>query len=159
MIQIFFILLILVFIKYFSSKSKLSWFCDRRSVGQFVLVSGPIWVLWPDFNILCLTITFFLLHVGRPLWREDRFIICRAITHWLESHKTHNHILLSHLRLSQPGGPGSRIYIPQERGFSVIPPDTGFPFHRLLQFAGYGGGILTRLHAGLSKSTVFWDIR
>jgi hypothetical protein len=34
--------------------------------------------------------------------------------------------LLSHLRLPQPGGPGSRIYIPQEQGSPVIPPGTGF---------------------------------
>jgi hypothetical protein len=36
------------------------------------------------------------------------------------------HILLFHLRLPQPGGPGPRIYIPQEHGGPVIPPGTGF---------------------------------
>jgi hypothetical protein len=61
----------------------------------------------------------------------------------------HGHILLPHLRLPQPGGPGSRIYIPQEQGGSVIPPGTGFPFCRLLTTCrDYGGGILTRLHTG-----------
>jgi hypothetical protein len=39
------------------------------------------------------------------------------------------------LRLPQPGGPGSRIYIPQEQGGPVIPPGTGFPFCRLLRLA------------------------
>jgi hypothetical protein len=39
----------------------------------------------------------------------------------------------SHLRLPQPGGPGPRIYIPQEHGGPVIPPDVGFPFCRLLR--------------------------
>jgi hypothetical protein len=39
------------------------------------------------------------------------------------------------LRLPQPGGPGSRIYIPQEQGGPVIPPGTGFPFYRLLRLA------------------------
>jgi hypothetical protein len=34
------------------------------------------------------------------------------------------------------GGPGSRIYIPQEQGGPVIPPGTGFPFCRLLRLAG-----------------------
>jgi hypothetical protein len=43
--------------------------------------------------------------------------------HWLESRRAHNHILLSHLRLSQPGGLGFCIYIPQEQGGPVIPPD------------------------------------
>jgi hypothetical protein len=47
-----------------------------------------------------------------------------------------DHILLSHLRLSQSGGPGPRIYIPQEQGGPVITPGTGFPFHRLLRLAG-----------------------
>jgi hypothetical protein len=45
------------------------------------------------------------------------------------------HILLSHLRLPQPGGPGPRIYIPQEQGGPVIPPGTGFPLRRLLRLA------------------------
>jgi hypothetical protein len=51
------------------------------------------------------------------------------------------HILLSHLRLPHSGGPGPRIYIPQEQGGPVIPPGTGSPFCRLLRLAG----ILTRL--------------
>jgi hypothetical protein len=40
-------------------------------------------------------------------------------------------------RLPQPGGPGPWIYIPQEQGDPVIPPpDTGFPFRRLLRLVG-----------------------
>jgi hypothetical protein len=39
-------------------------------------------------------------------------------------------------RLPQPGGPGPRIYIPQEHGGSVTPPGTGFHFRRLLRLAG-----------------------
>jgi hypothetical protein len=39
------------------------------------------------------------------------------------------------LRLPQPGGPGPRIYIPQEQGGLDIPPGTGFPFRRLLRLA------------------------
>jgi hypothetical protein len=38
------------------------------------------------------------------------------------------HILLSRLRLPQPGGPDSRIYIPQEQGGPVIPPGHWVPF-------------------------------
>jgi hypothetical protein len=38
--------------------------------------------------------------------------------------------------LPQPGGPGSRIYIPQEQGDQVTPPGTGFPSRRLLRLAG-----------------------
>jgi hypothetical protein len=43
---------------------------------------------------------------------------------------------VSDLRLPQPRDPGLRIYIPQEQGSPVIPPDTGFPFHCLLRLAG-----------------------
>jgi hypothetical protein len=39
-------------------------------------------------------------------------------------------------RLPQSGGPGPRIYIPQEQGDPVIPPGTGFPFRRLQRLAG-----------------------
>jgi hypothetical protein len=37
---------------------------------------------------------------------------------------------------SQPGRSGPRIYIPQEQSGPVVPPGTGFPFCRLLRFAG-----------------------
>jgi hypothetical protein len=42
--------------------------------------------------------------------------IARAVTLRSKSRRTHDYILLSYLRLPQPGGPGSRIYIPQEQG-------------------------------------------
>jgi hypothetical protein len=77
-----------------------------------------------------------LVPVGRPLWREDGSATCSVITQWSESHRTCNHTLLSHLRLPQPGGPGSRIYIPQEQGGPVIPPGTGYPLRRLLRLTG-----------------------
>jgi hypothetical protein len=54
------------------------------------------------------------------------------VTQWSESHRTRNHIL-SHLRLRQPGGPGSRIYITQEQGGPVIPPGTGLIDNRSTQ--------------------------
>jgi hypothetical protein len=78
-----------------------------------------------------------LLSIGRPLWREDGSSIYSVITQWSESLRTRNHTLLSHLRLPQPGGPGSRIYIPQEQIGPVIPPGTGFPLRRLLRLASY----------------------
>jgi hypothetical protein len=40
-----------------------------------------------------------LFVLGRPLWREDGSVICSAICQWSESRRTHNHTLLSHLRL------------------------------------------------------------
>jgi hypothetical protein len=98
-------------------KFKFKLYCDRRSVGQFVLVSGPFWGPWPDFNFLCLTVALFLLHVGRPLWWENGSVIYSAITHWLESRRTHNHILLSHLRF-----PNQEDQVPV-----FISPRTGWP--------------------------------
>jgi hypothetical protein len=63
--------------------------------------------------------------------------ITSAVPLWYESRGTQDCILLSQfLRLFQPGGPGPRIYIPQEQGGPVIPPPTVFPFHRLLRLAG-----------------------
>jgi hypothetical protein len=85
--------------------------------------------------------------------------LARAITHWLESRRPHNYILLSHLRLPQPGGPGTRIYIPQEQGGPVIPPDTGFQFVASYDSQGCGGGILTRLHTGLTRVGVEVTLR
>jgi hypothetical protein len=64
--------------------------------------------------------------------------LARAVTLGSKSRRTHNHILLSDLRLSHPEGPGPRIYTPQEHGGPVIPPGTGFPFPRLLRLAGLG---------------------
>jgi hypothetical protein len=60
------------------SKSKSHY--DRRSVGQFVLVSCPFWSTWLDVTFIWMTITFFSFHVGRPLWRDDGSVICSAMT-------------------------------------------------------------------------------
>jgi hypothetical protein len=43
-----------------------------------------------------------------------------------------SYFTVSDSRLSQPGAPGTYIYIPQEQGGSVIPPGSGFPFYHLL---------------------------
>jgi hypothetical protein len=40
-----------------------------------------------------------LLSMGCPLWWEDRSVIFSAICQWSEWQRTHNHILLSYLRL------------------------------------------------------------
>jgi hypothetical protein len=61
------------------SPHKFKLYCDRRSVGQFALVSGPLWEPRPDFNFLSSISSFFLLHVEHPLWREDGSVICSAV--------------------------------------------------------------------------------
>jgi hypothetical protein len=70
--------------------------------------------------------------------------LARAVTLGSMSRRTQGHILLSHLRLPQPGGPGPHIYISQEQGGPVIPPGTKFPFVNPYNSQGYGGGILTK---------------
>jgi hypothetical protein len=53
------------------------------------------------------------------------------------------HLTVSDLRLSQLGGPGPHICIPQEQGGPLIPSGTGFPFCRLLLLAGLRWRYLT----------------
>jgi hypothetical protein len=117
-----------------------------QSVGQPVLVSGTH--LGPatnfSFSLEFPSDSYWFVILKRPLWREERSVIyckllldlARAVTLRSKSCRTHGHILLSRLRLPQPGGPGPRIYIPQEQGGPVIPPGTGFPFCRLLRLPG-----------------------
>jgi hypothetical protein len=115
--------------------SKFKLYCYRRSVGQCVLVSGPLLGAWPNFNFLSLTISFSLLHVGCTLWWEDRSLICSEITHWLESRRTHNHILLSHLRLP----PTWRARSPY-----IYPPGTGCPSYTLGHWVPFPSQFTTR---------------
>jgi hypothetical protein len=116
---------------------------DRRSVGQYVLVSGSR--MEPMTRFL---FSFWLLQVSwcgasslTRRWVCNLLVqlllsLARAVILGFKSRRTHDHILLSHLRLPQPGGPGPCIYIPQEQGSPVILPGTGFHFRRLLRLAG-----------------------
>jgi hypothetical protein len=67
-----------------------------------------------------------------------------------ESRGNHDHILLSDSRLPQPGGPGPRIYIPQEQCGPFITPGTGFLFVASYDSQGFAGSIRPRLHKGFS---------
>jgi hypothetical protein len=62
--------------------------------------------------------------------------LAKAVTPGSKSCRTRGYILLSRVRLPQPGGPGSCIYIPQEQGCPVIPPGTGFPFCCVFRLGG-----------------------
>jgi hypothetical protein len=48
--------------------------------------------------------------------------LARAVTLRSKSRRTHGQILLPHLKLPQPGGPGPRIYIPQGTGWPSYTP-------------------------------------
>jgi hypothetical protein len=126
-------------------KLKLKLHYDRQSVGQSVLVSGTY--LGPTTNF-SFSLKFSLdscrvVILKRPLWREDGPIIyCCCWSSPAQSRsglsptELKTYILLSQFFiLPQPGGPGPRIYIPQEQGGPDIPPGTGFPFRRLLRLA------------------------
>jgi hypothetical protein len=73
------------------------------------------------FPFFCLIIAL-LFDLERPLWREDGSAICSAISRWSESRRTHNYILLSHLRLL------SSLFVAS------------------YDSQGYGGSILNRLY-------------
>jgi hypothetical protein len=80
--------------------------------------------------------------------------LARAITLGSKHLRTHDHILLSHLRLlPQPGGPGPRIYIHQEQCGPVIPTGPGFLFVASYDSQDCGGGILTPPPPHASKSS------
>jgi hypothetical protein len=81
----------------FKSKSH----CDWRSVSQYVLVSNPIWGLWPDIYY-CLTVT--VLFLGAPSLTRGRvcglqllLLLASAVFVRSESIGTHDHILLSQI--------------------------------------------------------------
>jgi hypothetical protein len=98
---------------------------DWQLASQYVLVSNTLVGLANRYYFL--TEGCSLVSVRRPLWREDMSAIYSVVTEWSESRRTRNHTSLSHLRVPQPGGLGSHIYIPQEEAGPVIPPGTGFP--------------------------------
>jgi hypothetical protein len=70
------------------------------SQSACICVGHPFGGPWPEFTFPFFCRKIALLFVlGRPLWREDGSVICSAICRWSQSQRTHNHTLLSHLRL------------------------------------------------------------
>jgi hypothetical protein len=97
---------------------------------------APIWDPRPIFLLLSLIISRQLrvCWCGAPsltrglVWSFQLLLgIASAAFLRSESRMTHKHILLSpFLRLSQPEGPDSCIYFPQEQSSPVTPPGIGF---------------------------------
>jgi hypothetical protein len=127
---------------YIMLKLKLKLIYDRQSVGQSVLVSGVHLGPVTNFSFsskfhsdICV---FVILY--HPLWREDGSVIfctiasrpCQSSHSWVEVPQNSRPYFTVWSETPQPGGPGSRIYVPQEQGGPVIPPGTGFHFRRLL---------------------------
>jgi hypothetical protein len=105
------------------SKSKLC--CDRRSVGQSVLVSSTRLGLRTRFLLLSDTCGF--VDVGRPLWQTKRFCRLQLLLVWPAQSFLGPSLaglipVFYCLRIEKPptGGPGPHIFIPQEEGGPVI---------------------------------------
>jgi hypothetical protein len=98
---------------------------DLRSVGQSLLVSDSHLELMTRFSFFCVTFVGFLMSDALSDERMGLVKLLQglagAITLGTKSRRTHIHILLSHLRLPQPGGPGHRIYIPHEQSAQLYP--------------------------------------
>jgi hypothetical protein len=98
----------------------------------------------PKSRFLLLSDSCGFVHVGLPLWQLGRSVVYNCW--WPPRQRSHSQVQVPHnwrpyftlpdSRFAQPGGPGPRIYIPQEQGAPVMPPGTGFTFCRLLQLAG-----------------------
>jgi hypothetical protein len=77
------------------------WICRIWGHQSWVdaVTDGLSWCR-PDFYFpfFCRIIAFVFV-LGRFLWREDGPVICSTICQWPESWRTHNHTLLSYLRL------------------------------------------------------------
>jgi hypothetical protein len=76
-------------------------------------------------------------------------LLASAVSLESEFRGTQDHILLSKfLKCPQPGGPGPRIYFPQEQDGLIIPPGTEFPSVASYDSQFDRRGILSRLHTG-----------
>jgi hypothetical protein len=79
--------------------------------------------------------------------------LARAVILRSESHRTHDHILLSQIRDSHNLEDQVPVFIfLQRQGGPVITPATGFPFFASYDSQGYDRGIRPRLHTDPKKS-------
>jgi hypothetical protein len=108
----------------------------RFTANQFVLATGPLRLTTSNF-IFQLNTCGYCPYVTSS-WREDGSVV--YICCWSSPAQSFlvrvPHFTVSDSRLPKPGGPGPRIYIPQEQGGPVTTAGTGFPFRRLLRLAG-----------------------
>jgi hypothetical protein len=122
------------------SKQSKSYLCyHRRSCGQYLSIrhsSGAhdqIFVTLIQSGV-CWCGTSSLTR-GRVCSLQFRLGLASVVILGSESRDSWPYFTASNLGLPQLGGPGPRIYIPQEQGSPVIFLGTAFPFRRLLRFA------------------------
>jgi hypothetical protein len=125
----------------------------RFTASQFILATSPLRLATTNF-IFQLNpcgyspyVTSFFMR-GWVCRLQLLLVLASPVILRSESRGTRDHILLSELRLPQPGGPGPHIYILQELGGPDIPPGTGSLFVASFNSQGYSGGIRPCLHMG-----------
>jgi hypothetical protein len=112
------------------SESYVTTDCQSASLSW---CQATVWGLRPDFYY-CQSVAGLLMWVSPSDRTVLPFTIAagpRQRSHfWVRVPRdSWSYVTLWYSRRPQPGGPGPRIYIPQEQGGPVISPDTGFPFH------------------------------
>jgi hypothetical protein len=133
---------------------------DWRSVAKFVLVSSTHLGLTTRF--LFLSDSCGVVDVGRFLWWENGSVVynCRwsSPAQWVLGPIPTGFFIIFYCHRPRPGGPGARIYIPQEQGGPVIPPGTRFLFRRLLRLAGlrYSNSPSRGVHSWMHEWTHFF---
>jgi hypothetical protein len=144
---------------------RVSWFSTQSQSfvttdGQSASLSScqaPIW--GPRRDFLLLSDSCGCVDVGRPLGEKMGLSFTIAAGPRQRSHSrvrvsrdSWPHFTASDSRFPQPGGPGPRIYMPQEEGGPVIPPGTGFPFRSLVRISGLGWRYSNPLPRGIYKA-------
>jgi hypothetical protein len=121
---------------------------DRRSVGQSVIVSNPMWGPRPNSSLTRGWVCRLQLLLG----------LASTVIFRSQSRGTHDHSYCLRFETSATWRPRSpSIYIPQEHSGLVISPGTGSLFFSSYNSQGYSGGIRTRLYVGLNTTaTWFW---
>jgi hypothetical protein len=111
--------------------------------------------LGPKTRFLLLSHSWRFADVGHPLWWMMGLLFTIAVGPDQRNHSwvwvpwdSWSYFTVSDSRHLQPGGPGPRVYIPQEQGGPVIPPCTGFPFCHLQLSRATVEVFKTHLHAG-----------
>jgi hypothetical protein len=117
-----------------SWSSSWSWITTDSQSASLSWRRAPIWSPWADsWSVWQLRVSW----CGAPSLMRGR--VCNIML--LLGFSGRNTLFYCPSFWDSPniGGPGPRIYIPQEEVGPVIPPRTGFPFRHLLRLEGYGG--------------------
>jgi hypothetical protein len=110
----------------------------RPTVSRpFCLVGKP--QLGPKTRFLLLLDHCGFVDVERPLWRGDASVVYNYS--WSSPEQSFSGLIPTGLMPKIRDSPNLEItspyfYIPQEQSDPAIPPDTGFPFRRLLRLTG-----------------------